>query len=87
MVTVVAQGNARPVPDAVATTLLHIAREALSNVLKHAHAARAELRLENDEAGITLTIADDGDGFDPAEPREDEHHGLRNMRARASRSR
>lgn len=45
-------------------TLYRIAQEALSNVRKHAQASSVRLSLSNDQ-GISLTIEDDGQGFDP----------------------
>jgi signal transduction histidine kinase len=47
--------------------LLHIAREAVTNAVKHAHAGEIEVSLEcGDE--WHLWIHDDGRGFDPATP-------------------
>lgn len=61
--------------------LLAILQEALSNVVRHAHATRVTLQLRQDEAGNTLlTLEDDGEGM-PAQVREG--YGLRNMRERA----
>lgn len=55
------------VPDLPRTALLRIAQEALTNAAKHARGAtRAELRFERDERALTMTVADDGCGFDPA---------------------
>ncbi len=65
--------------------LLRIVQEALANVRKHAGAHRAGIRLEGLEGRVSLTIADDGVGFDPAAlgravmPR----FGLATMRERA----
>lgn len=46
--------------------LYRTARELLTNAVKHAHASTVRLRLARDDEVITLTVADDGDGFDPA---------------------
>lgn len=40
--------------------------EALANVLKHAHATHARVSLQQQEAGLAVTVADDGNGFDPS---------------------
>ena len=71
-------------PDRTAE-LLSIAREALSNIARHARATRAELTVDPDPtiAGLEIVIADNGTGFDPAAPRGVGHQGLRNMRTRA----
>jgi signal transduction histidine kinase len=65
--------------------LLSIAREALSNIARHARATRAEITVEPDPeiAGVEVVVADNGTGFDPAAPRGIGHQGLRNMRTRA----
>ena len=65
--------------------LLSIAREALSNIARHARATRAELTVDPEPtiAGLEIVIADNGTGFDPAAPRGLGHQGLRNMRTRA----
>jgi two-component system NarL family sensor kinase len=41
-----------------------LARELLANVTRHAGATRATLELTGSSRGITLTVADDGDGID-----------------------
>jgi len=64
--------------------LLQIAREAVSNIVRHSHARHAELslRVEGDEA--TLCIEDDGAGFEPDRRRGRGHFGLANLRDRAA---
>jgi PAS domain S-box-containing protein len=52
--------------------LYHITREALNNVIKHAHAHRVRVLLQVAEHSACLEIGDDGVGFDPA----DLHGGL-----------
>ncbi|WP_322030890.1 cache domain-containing protein [Paraburkholderia sp. J76] len=71
-------------PDAVNTVLFRIAQEALTNIVRHAQAARAALTLEVDANGVTLGIADNGRGFDVAHVLADPRAGLglRNMRER-----
>jgi signal transduction histidine kinase len=53
----------RPAP-VVETELLRIAQEALSNILKHAQADSAGVRLTFGRSKLTLEVADDGIGFD-----------------------
>src|SRR5436190_8895681 len=48
-----------------AVALFRIAQEALNNVAKHAQASQVWLRLEADASHLTLTVRDDGKGFDP----------------------
>jgi signal transduction histidine kinase len=44
--------------------LCHIAQEALNNVLKHAHAQNISVHVGLMDGKITLTVIDDGVGFD-----------------------
>lgn len=53
-----------PLPDNVATYLYRIAQEALQNILKHAKASHAILRLEVNENLLTMFVWDNGRGFD-----------------------
>ncbi|MDH5741585.1 MAG: sensor histidine kinase [Nitrospira sp.] len=64
--------------------ILNIAREALSNCARHAHASRATISLRMRETRIRVTIQDDGIGFSMAvgQPRG---YGLANMEARAKK--
>ncbi len=74
------------VPDR-RSDLLFIAREALSNVARHADASRAVLSLDVVDGELELVIEDNGRGFDPGQvPGPDaagHHQGLANMRDRA----
>jgi len=49
-----------------AAMVFRIAQESLNNVLRHAGAAHASLRLRRMDAGCELRVHDDGKGFDPA---------------------
>jgi signal transduction histidine kinase len=46
-------------------TLFRIAQEALNNVAKHARAVRVDVALEQSGPEWTLSLSDDGVGFDP----------------------
>src|SRR5205823_2081369 len=70
--------------DETANTLLQITREALSNVVKHAAATQTDVRLAYATPGVTLTVADNGRGFDPVAAWGPEHRGLRNLRTRTA---
>jgi signal transduction histidine kinase len=61
-----------------------IAREALSNAMKHASATSYRISLKNLEQSVRLRIEDDGRGFDVDAPRSDRHFGLELMRERAA---
>ena len=49
-----------------AVALFRVAQEALNNVAKHAQAREVQLSLDADKSYMTLTVADDGKGFDPS---------------------
>jgi len=63
-VTVGAQELHAPMPADVAWCLFRSAEEALRNVAQHAGARRIHLTLSHGHGQRTLTIADDGRGFD-----------------------
>lgn len=65
-----------------ATQLLQIAREAMSNSLRHARATSTSVALSLRNGCVQLEVQDDGTGFDLA-ARRDSGHGLRNIAARA----
>jgi len=65
-------------------SLLQMAREALSNAARHSRAAHASVQLTTVGDGLTLTIADDGVGFDAERVTASGHLGLRNLRDRAA---
>lgn len=76
-----------PEPDidlSVKDGLYRIAHQALQNLVQHSGATEAELRLERDESGITLTVKDNGVGFDP-EVIPPGHLGVTSMSERTAR--
>ncbi len=68
--------------DRQATHLLQIAREAMSNSLRHARAGRTAVVLTLRNEQVQLEVRDDGVGFDP-QARIGTGHGLRNISSRA----
>jgi signal transduction histidine kinase/ligand-binding sensor domain-containing protein len=76
-------GAYRPLDTKLESELLRIAQEALTNVIRHAAATSALLKLEYSAHTVTLSIVDDGTGFEPAEV-QGEHYGLQGMRERAA---
>lgn len=68
--------------EAQSAELLQIAREAISNSLRHGRASAVTLRLHRSDHEVCLLVQDNGAGFDPA--RRSSGHGLGNMRARAA---
>ena len=55
-----------PVPTDPATCVYRIAQEVLNNVARHAAASEVEVELICDEGLITLSVRDNGVGFDPS---------------------
>ncbi len=51
-------------PPGLATCFYRIAQESLSNVARHANASRVEMDLVGGDRGLTLSVTDDGRGFD-----------------------
>ena len=63
-----------------------VAREALTNILKHSGARTVWVSLNYLDGGVVLAVEDDGCGFDPrndAKGRANRHFGLELMRERA----
>jgi signal transduction histidine kinase len=46
------------------TACFRVAQEAVTNVLRHARASKVTIRLKREGSGISLTVSDDGIGFD-----------------------
>ncbi|MEU0568537.1 GAF domain-containing protein [Nonomuraea sp. NPDC005983] len=67
------------VPEPVAEHVLAVLREALSNVVRHARASRADVSVEVAGDQLTLTVRDNGVGM----PAEGRRSGLRNLEERA----
>ncbi|MFI9846656.1 GAF domain-containing sensor histidine kinase [Nonomuraea sp. NPDC051941] len=67
------------VPEPVAEHLLAVLREALSNVVRHSHATRAEVSVDTASDSLTLTVSDNGVGLGESGRRS----GLRNIEERA----
>ncbi len=82
--TQIAHSGAPPLPAAVNTALFRIAQEALTNLIRHAQATRGSLSLEVSSHAVSLSVADNGRGFDVERTQADPHGGvgLRNMRER-----
>lgn len=77
------------IPEAVsqeiATCLYRVTQESLNNVARHAEASRVAVELTQSQSGLTVTITDDGVGFDGEQPRQGQHGlGLLSMKERVA---
>jgi signal transduction histidine kinase len=70
-------------PFEVEEGLYQITREALNNIIKHAHAKNILIRIQKDPESVSMEISDDGIGFDPETARRQGCLGLVNMQERA----
>jgi two-component system sensor histidine kinase UhpB len=70
--------------DEVNLALFRIAQEALTNVARHSHATRVEVRVRFDGSDVILEVRDDGEGIEPEALGADASLGLIGMRERAA---
>lgn len=68
----------------VETAMFRIVQETLQNVVKHAGASQVEVSLADDSDAVTLTVTDDGVGFDPSVVAGPTSFGLAGIHERAS---
>ncbi len=84
--TFAASGEAERLPLPVEEALFRVASEAVGNALKHANAREIAVALDIRDGAATLTVQDDGRGFDRAMHQPQPGHlGLPGMRERAER--
>jgi two-component system NarL family sensor kinase len=65
-VDLLVMGAVRPLPRRVETGIYRIAQEAIQNIGRHAQATQATMELTFTPQAVSLVVADDGIGFDPA---------------------
>ena len=82
-VRLVSAGPPVELDDHVAHEVLRMAREALTNIVRHARARSVRLGLVYEREAVSLLVQDDGEGFDPRADGLDERFGLRAMTERA----
>ena len=78
-----AEGQVEPANPVVMLSLFRIAQEALRNAAKHGHAQQIDLSLSEQGDGLTLSVTDDGWGFDPGGVRNNGGLGLVSIEERA----
>jgi PAS domain S-box-containing protein len=82
-VQVNSEGQPRRLSPIVQQQLVYLFREALVNVEKHAKARQVDINLAWGEDTLTLSLSDDGQGFDPEQVGAGGHFGLAIMQERA----
>jgi signal transduction histidine kinase len=78
-------GPRRRLPSPVETALFRVIQEAITNIVKHAEAKRATIRVEFKDSAIAAMIGDDGKGFDPQGSHGERGLGLLGMEERVTR--
>jgi signal transduction histidine kinase len=78
----VANGLTTRLPLEMETSIYRIVQEGLTNIARHAHASRASVLIDRRQDTIRIIVEDDGQGFDPADQRE--NLGLQGIRERAA---
>jgi two-component system NarL family sensor kinase len=77
------RGFDAPFDSTTEIILYRVLQESVNNVMKHAGAGRLDISLIRDEAGsISLTIEDNGKGFDTSNPAAYRGMGLNNLQSR-----
>jgi signal transduction histidine kinase len=82
-VRLVVDGDHAALPSAVGVSAYRIVQEALTNVLKHAGPAHAEVAVGWADGAVMIEVTDDGSG-NPAAGAQAGGHGLAGMRERAA---
>src|SRR5215217_4968772 len=83
-VSLTVTGDARALPAGIDFSAYRIVQEALTNTLKHGHAATARVHLSFGEDRLDVQIVDDGTATAEADARTRRGHGLIGMRERAA---
>jgi len=83
-ITVEIDGESRPIDPVANTALFRVAQEALTNVVKHAQATNATVRLSYLPSVVMLQVEDDGCGFDVRAQAQRPAWGLLGMEERAT---
>lgn len=82
--TSLSSSSANRLPAEVEIGFYGIAREALNNILKHAHATEVGISVSQTEQVVLMEVVDNGVGFDPDLVSNGAGFGLTGMRERAT---
>jgi signal transduction histidine kinase len=76
------KGFDAPFDDTTEIILYRVLQESINNVMKHANADRLDISLIRTDENISLTIEDNGKGFDTGSPEVYSGMGLNNLKSR-----
>ena len=79
----VSAGTPPAMEERLSQEVLGVAREALTNIVRHAQARSVRLGLMYEQTAVTLLVQDDGQGFDPKAEWPGDRFGLRAISERA----
>lgn len=77
-------GHLRGLPESLIDDAVLLVRESVSNAIRHSGTDRVSVDIHGDHGKLTITVVDEGIGFDTEHA--DEGLGLANLRSRAQRS-
>lgn len=83
-VSLVTFGLHQPLDQNLETVLYRVIQESVNNVIKHAQASTLDIQLHKDAESISVTIEDNGKGFDPQKAEAAEGIGLKSIKARVA---
>ncbi len=73
----------RNLPEALKTMIFRVLQESVTNIIKHADASEVLVWITQDKTELSVTVSDNGRGFDPAAVDNNWHFGLAGIRERA----
>ncbi len=79
---VIVFGDEERLPELMEISLFRICQEWVNNVMKYAEADHITIQLTRDETELTLTVEDDGKGFDASEFYNGKGNGWKNIQTR-----
>lgn len=77
-------GHLRGLPEGLIDDAVLLVRESVSNSIRHSGSERVSVDIHGDHGKLTITVVDDGRGFEPLTT--DEGLGLANLKSRAKRA-
>src|SRR5690606_11673462 len=76
------EGLHQRIDEKTESVLYRIVQECVNNVIKHASASQLDISIIREETDLTLTIEDNGKGFDSTDKSNFDGIGIRNIQSR-----